>query len=159
MKNEDVEYNRLQRLAQQRREHEMDDELNKLSDERHKIRLKRDDDQQAFSDLLHELESKKEKEIRARIEKDQIRRASVSVPSNISEGYERDSKKQFLYFLVIAKGSCGEVRSQLYRVADRNHITSGEFENLKAQTEDISKQLKGFISYLNTSEFKGTKFK
>ena len=57
----------------------MDDELNKLKDDRHKIRLKRDDDQQAFSDLLHDLESKKEKEIRARIEKDQIRRALMDL--------------------------------------------------------------------------------
>ena len=55
--------------------------------------------------------------------KDQIRRSSVSVPSNISEGYERDSKKQFLYFLVIAKGSCGELRTQLKIAQMLNYIS------------------------------------
>lgn len=57
----------------------MDDELNKLKDDRQKIRLKRDDDQQVFQELLHELEIQKDKEIRTKIEKDQIRRALMDL--------------------------------------------------------------------------------
>ncbi len=57
--------------------------------------------------------------------KNQIRR--VSVPSNISEGYERDSKKQFLYFLVIAKGSCGEVRTQLKIARVLNYLNEEDY--------------------------------
>lgn len=91
--------------------------------------------------------------------RDQINGSSVSIMDNIAEGYERDGKLKFRQFLSIAKGSCGEVRSQLYRAFDRNHITSQEFDSLKLQAEEISKQLKGFINYLNTSEMKGSKYK
>ena len=54
--------------------------------------------------------------------KDQIRRSAVSIPSNISEGFERDSKNQFLYFLAISKGSCGELRTQLTIAYNFNYI-------------------------------------
>ena len=91
--------------------------------------------------------------------RDQINGSSGSVMDNIAEGYERDGKLELRQFLSISKGSCGEVRSQLYRALDRNHITIEEFDSLKLQSEQISKQLKGFIGYLNNSEFKGTKYK
>jgi four helix bundle protein len=87
--------------------------------------------------------------------KDQIRRASVSIPSNISEGYERDSKNQFLYFLSIAKGSCGEVRTQLRIAYNLNYLNESDFESLNLMCESTSKQLSGFIKYLR--DFKGTK--
>ena len=80
--------------------------------------------------------------------KDQIRRASVSVPSNISEGYERDSKKQFLYFLVIAKGSCGEVRTQLKIAQMLGYINEDNYEIINNKALTTIKQLAGFIKYL-----------
>jgi four helix bundle protein len=80
--------------------------------------------------------------------KDQIRRSAVSVPSNISEGYERDSKNQFLYFLVIAKGSCGELRTQLKIARMLNYLKEEEFKIINEKCISTSKQLAGFIKYL-----------
>jgi len=80
--------------------------------------------------------------------KDQIRRAAVSIPSNISEGYERDSKRQFLYFLVIAKGSCGELRTQLKIARNLNYLDEQTYNTVNEQCLSVSKQLKGFINYL-----------
>jgi four helix bundle protein len=82
--------------------------------------------------------------------KDQIRRCSVSVPSNISEGYERDGKNQFLYFLAIAKGSCGELRTQLKIAHNLNYLNESEYENLNEKCLSTSKQIKGFIKYLKS---------
>ena len=87
--------------------------------------------------------------------KDQIKRASVSIPSNISEGYERDSKNQLLYFLSIAKGSCGEVRTKLRIAYNLNYLNDLDFQSLNLRCESTSKQLSGFIKYLRG--FKGTK--
>ena len=80
--------------------------------------------------------------------KDQIRRSAISVPSNISEGYERDSKNQFLYFLAIAKGSCGELRTQLKIAKSLKYLQEKEFETLNDKCLSTSKQLSGFITYL-----------
>ena len=87
--------------------------------------------------------------------KDQIRRAAASVPSNISEGYERNGKNQFLYFLSIAKGSCGEVRTQLQIAYELNYLSKDEFVVLKQKCESTSRQLAGFMKYLNS--YKGNK--
>ena len=84
--------------------------------------------------------------------KEQIRRASVSVPSNISEGYERDSKKQFLYFLVIAKGSCGELRTQLRIARILNYLDEKEYILINEKALSTIKQLAGFIKYLKQYE-------
>ena len=81
----------------------------------------------------------------------QIRRASISISSNIAEGFERNTDKEFIYFLYVAKASAAEVRSQLYLVLDLNYITRVEFEELYNEVSDISKLISGFIKYLNKS--------
>ena len=80
--------------------------------------------------------------------RDQIRRASVSVMSNIAEGFERCSDREFHRFLYIAKGSAGEVRSQLFVALDLGYVTSDEFDDLRAKSEEVAKALSGFIIYL-----------
>jgi four helix bundle protein len=80
--------------------------------------------------------------------RDQIRRASVSVMSNIAEGFERGSDKEFCRFLYIAKGSAGEVRSHLFVALDSGYLASDEFDDLRARAEEVAKALSGFITYL-----------
>ena len=82
----------------------------------------------------------------------QIRRASISISSNIAEGFERNTDKEFIHFLYIAKPSAGEVRSQLYLASDLNYIEKVEFEELFKNVSDISKLISGFIKYLNDSQ-------
>lgn len=79
----------------------------------------------------------------------QIRRASISISSNIAEGFERNTDKEFIYFLYVAKSSAGEVRSQLYLAFDLEYITKEEFEQLLESVIEISRLLSGFIKYLS----------
>ena len=80
--------------------------------------------------------------------KDQIQRASISIMNNIAEGFERKSDKELKYFLFIAKGSCGEVRSMLYLAVQFNYITKEEFKINYDLSVEISKLLSGFIKIL-----------
>lgn len=89
----------------------------------------------------------------------QIRAASGSIMDNIAEGFERNGNGEFKQFLYIAKGSCGETRSQIYRVFDYGFISKEQFEELKSSSEELSKSINNFIDYLNKTEIKGTKFK
>ena len=89
----------------------------------------------------------------------QIRRASVSIISNIAEGFERNGDKEFVQFLTIAKGSCGEVRAQLYVALDQNYIDEGQSIIIKNKLAETSRMLSGLIKYLQQSSLKGSKFK
>jgi four helix bundle protein len=80
--------------------------------------------------------------------KDQIQRASVSVMSNVAEGYERDNNKEFIRFLLYSKGSIGEVRSLLCVASDLSYIPDGEFQRAKEAAVAISTQIANFIKYL-----------
>jgi four helix bundle protein len=80
----------------------------------------------------------------------QIRRASLSISSNIAEGFERNTDKEFVYFLYVAKASAGEVRSQIYLAFDLDYITKNQFEELLESITEISKLLSGFIKYLSS---------
>lgn len=82
--------------------------------------------------------------------KDQMRRASVSILSNIAEGFERKSNKEFLYFLNVAKASAGELRAQTYLTLDLKYLTKNEFELILNDIIEISKMLYGLMKHLET---------
>jgi four helix bundle protein len=92
--------------------------------------------------------------------RDQIRRAAISIMSNIAEGFERSSNKEFIQFLYISKGSSAEIRSQLYLTYDLNYVDESVFQDLNNKLISISRQLSAFIKYLDQhSQMKRTQRK
>ena len=90
---------------------------------------------------------------------EQIKAAAGSVMDNIGEGFERNSRLEFLNSLSISKGECGELKSQLYRASDDKYIDQTEFDILYSEIELEIKKIAAFIIYLNNSKVKGLKFK
>ncbi len=91
--------------------------------------------------------------------KDQMRGSSGSIMDNIAEGFERGSKLEFINSLGYSKGEVGELKSQLYRSLDNKYITQEIFDNLYSKADLLTKKITAFISYLNSSDIKGQKFK
>lgn len=88
----------------------------------------------------------------------QIQSAAVSVMSNIAEGFERGGNQEFTQYLYIAKGSCGEVRSQLYVALDQSYATQKACEELTKSFRRLSIMISNFIAYLKRSGMKGVKY-
>jgi four helix bundle protein len=91
--------------------------------------------------------------------RNQMRRAAVSIMSNIAEGFERSGTGEFNQFLATAKGSAGEVRSQLYVALDQNYLSEALVVRLLDQATEIGRMIGGLMIYLRKSGIKGTKYK
>ncbi|HRY62877.1 MAG TPA: four helix bundle protein [Candidatus Paceibacterota bacterium] len=91
--------------------------------------------------------------------KDQIERAAVSVMSNIAEGFERGTKQEFLNYLFIAKGSAGEVRSQLYVALDVGYLNIETFKYLNSLALENSRLIHSFTEKVKGGASSGTQFK
>ena len=91
--------------------------------------------------------------------RNQMNASSGSVMDCIAEGFERSGNSEFKNFSIIAKGSNGEFRSQLYRCLDRKHISQSRFDELYDRNIVIGNKLMGFINYLQRSPIKGQRYK
>ncbi len=90
---------------------------------------------------------------------DQMRRASVSVMSNIGEGFERGGDKEFRQFLAHAKGSTGEIKAQLYVALDVGYVGQAEFDMLYQLATEAGQPIGGFMRYLSRSGLRGSKYR
>lgn len=90
--------------------------------------------------------------------RDQMQRAAVSIMSNIAEGFERGDNQEFIQFLYIAKGSCREIRYQLYVALDQNYIDQKIVDNLLVVLKRLSVRIKHLIDHLKQSGMRGPKY-
>ena len=139
--------------------------MNYLNRKQNKMSVVRDFEELAIFQKAHEL-SKKIYPITQRGEfkydtrfVQQIRASAGSIMDNIAEGFERTGNKEFLNFLYIAKGSCGEVRSQLIRANDLGYMTKEEYDELYTECRKLSAGIMNFIKEIRTSEYAGAKYK
>jgi four helix bundle protein len=90
--------------------------------------------------------------------RDQIQRASISIMSNIAEGFERGGNQEFVQFLYVAKASCGEVRSQLYVALDQFYVAQKDCDDMTKSFRRLSIMISNLIDYLKHSGMKGSKY-
>ena len=103
-----------------------------------------------FDDLADNTSLSKDYEL-----KNQMNAATGSTMDCIAEGFERSGNLEFKNFLVIAKGSNGEFRSQLFRCLDRKHISIEKFNELYTRNVTLGKKIMSFINYLQKTKYKG----
>jgi len=89
--------------------------------------------------------------------RDQMRKAAISIMSNIAEGFERGGKREFIQFLSVAKASVGEVRSQLYIALDRGYLPDVDYGHVTGLAVETGRMIGGFMRYLRRTPMKGQK--
>lgn len=91
--------------------------------------------------------------------RDQIRRAAVSVMSNIAEGFGRGGAREFVQFLSVARGSASEVSAQLYVALDQGYVSEESFGRLQEQATRTGSVISGLVRYLRTAGLRGSKYR
>lgn len=90
--------------------------------------------------------------------KSQIRLSAISIPSNIAEGFERNGNREFIQFLYIAKGSAGELSTQLYLAHELNYISKEQYISINSELTKLRSMIYNFIDYLKKSGYEGNKY-
>ena len=91
--------------------------------------------------------------------RNQIRQAALSVMANIAEGFERGGNREFLQFLAIAKGSCGETRSHLVAAQDQEYVSEDAFTEARERALEVSRMISGLMGHLRRSSLRGSKYR